>query len=77
MFSPMIMLLVGGLMISTTLSKTNIDQMLIMCLLSMAGSKPWTVLLAFMAVLCFASMRIRCVFNQIFLMSGGFGMYFQ
>ncbi|KAN0092523.1 SPX domain containing protein [Tylopilus felleus] len=61
MFSPTIMLLVGGLTISAALSKTNIDRMLITRLLSMAGSKPRTVLLAFMAVSCFASMWISNV----------------
>ncbi|KAF8442031.1 SPX domain-containing protein [Boletus edulis BED1] len=58
MFSPTIMLLVGGLTIAAALSKTNIDRMLITRLLSMAGSKPRTVILAFMAVSCFASMWI-------------------
>ncbi|KAF8547929.1 Sodium/sulfate symporter [Imleria badia] len=61
MFSPTIMLLIGGLTISAALSKTNIDRMLITRLLSMAGSKPRTVLLAFMAVSCFASMWISNV----------------
>jgi phosphate transporter len=55
------MLLIGGLTISAALSKTNIDRMLITRLLSMAGSKPRTVLLAFMAVSCFASMWISNV----------------
>ncbi|KAG9316116.1 putative sodium/sulfate symporter [Chiua virens] len=61
MFSPTIMLLIGGLTISAALSKTNIDRMLITRLLSMAGSKPRTVLLAFMGVSCFASMWISNV----------------
>ncbi|KAF8547638.1 hypothetical protein OG21DRAFT_1501470 [Imleria badia] len=58
MLLPTIMLLIGGLTISAALNKTNIDQMLITCLLKMAGSKPQTVLLAFMAMSCFASMWI-------------------
>ncbi|KAH0833368.1 hypothetical protein J3R83DRAFT_12469 [Lanmaoa asiatica] len=67
MFSPTIMLLIGGLTISAALSKTNIDRMLITRLLSMAGSKPKTVLLAFMAVSCFASMWIRCAPIFVFI----------
>jgi phosphate transporter len=59
MFSPTIMLLIGGFTISSALSKTNIDRVLITKVLSLAGSKPSTVLLAFMGVSCFASMWIR------------------
>ena len=73
MFSPTIMLLIGGLTISAALSKTNIDRMLITRLLSMAGSKPRTVLLAFMAVSCFASMWIRCALSFIYLFSRSSG----
>jgi phosphate transporter len=58
-FSPTIMLLIGGFTISSALSKTNIDRILITKVLSLAGSRPSTVLLAFMAVSCFASMWIR------------------
>ncbi|KIK96294.1 hypothetical protein PAXRUDRAFT_318928 [Paxillus rubicundulus Ve08.2h10] len=61
MFSPTIMLLIGGLTISSALSKTNIDRMLITRILSLAGSKPRTVLLSFMGVSCFASMWISNV----------------
>lgn len=61
MFSPTIMLLVGGFTISSALSKTNIDRILITRLLSLAGSDPNTVLLAFMGVSCFASMWISNV----------------
>ncbi|KAG6820158.1 hypothetical protein H0H93_004595 [Arthromyces matolae] len=59
MFSPTIMLLIGGFTISSALSKTNIDRVLITKVLSLAGTKPSTVLLAFMGVSCFASMWIR------------------
>jgi phosphate transporter len=59
MFSPTIMLLIGGFTISSALSKTNIDRVLITRVLSLAGTKPSTVLLTFMGVSCFASMWIR------------------
>lgn len=60
MFSPTIMLLIGGFTISSALSKTAIDRVLITRVLSLAGTRPSTVLLAFMGVSCFASMWIRC-----------------
>jgi phosphate transporter len=61
MFSPTIMLLIGGFTIASALSKTNIDRVLITRVLSVAGTRPSIVLLAFMAVSCFASMWIRFV----------------
>ncbi|KAJ7257685.1 SPX domain-containing protein [Mycena rebaudengoi] len=61
MFSPTIMLLIGGFTISSALSKTNIDRVLITRVLSLAGTRPSTVLLAFMGVSCFASMWISNV----------------
>ncbi|KAF8193323.1 SPX domain-containing protein [Pholiota molesta] len=61
MFSPTIMLLIGGFTISSALSKTNIDRVLITRVLSLAGTKPSTVLLTFMGVSCFASMWISNV----------------
>ncbi|KAJ7915353.1 Sodium:sulfate symporter transmembrane region-domain-containing protein [Mycena leptocephala] len=61
MFSPTIMLLIGGFTISSALSKTNIDRILITRVLSLAGTRPSTVLLAFMGVSCFASMWISNV----------------
>ncbi|KAF8071496.1 SPX domain-containing protein [Lyophyllum atratum] len=61
MFSPTIMLLIGGFTISSALSKTNIDRVLITKVLSLAGTRPSTVLLAFMGVSCFASMWISNV----------------
>lgn len=70
MFSPTIMLLIGGFTISSALSKTNIDRILITRVLSLAGSDPNTVLLAFMGVSCFASMWIRsvlCIIYHYFL----------
>ncbi|TRM57048.1 SPX domain-containing protein, partial [Schizophyllum amplum] len=61
MFSPTIMLLIGGFTISSALSKTSIDRLLITRVLSLAGTRPRTVLLAFMCVSCFASMWISNV----------------
>ncbi|KAG6828999.1 hypothetical protein H0H92_005976 [Tricholoma furcatifolium] len=61
MFSPTIMLLIGGFTISSALSKMNIDRVIITKVLSLAGTKPSTVLLAFMGVSCFASMWISNV----------------
>jgi phosphate transporter len=60
MFSPTIMLLIGGFTIAAALSKTNIDRILITRVLSLAGTRPSVVLLAVMGVACFASMWIRC-----------------
>ncbi|KAK2467241.1 hypothetical protein APHAL10511_000790 [Amanita phalloides] len=60
-FSPTIMLLIGGFTISSALSKTNIDKLIITRVLSMAGTRPPIVLLAFMGVSCFASMWISNV----------------
>lgn len=61
MFSPTIMLLIGGFTIASALSKTAIDRVLITKVLSLAGTRPSVVLLAFMAVACFASMWISNV----------------
>lgn len=66
MFNPTIMLLIGGFTISSALSKTNIDKVIITRVLSFAGTKPKTVLLAFMFVSCFASMWIRWVLSISF-----------
>ena len=61
MFSPTIMLLIGGFTIASALSKTAIDRVLITKVLSLAGTRPSTGLLAFMGVACFASMWISNV----------------
>ncbi|EMD33375.1 hypothetical protein CERSUDRAFT_117988 [Gelatoporia subvermispora B] len=61
MFSPTIMLLIGGFTIAAALSKTSIDRVLITKVLSFAGTRPSTVLVTFMAVACFASMWISNV----------------
>lgn len=55
------MLLIGGFTIASALSKTAIDRVLITKVLSFAGTRPRTVLLAFMGVACFASMWIRYI----------------
>ncbi|KAI0280667.1 SPX domain-containing protein [Russula aff. rugulosa BPL654] len=64
MFSPTIMLLIGGFTIAAAVSKTNIDRVLITRVLSLAGTRPNVVLLAVMGVACFASMWIRCGDSQ-------------
>ncbi|KAI9067720.1 Sodium/sulfate symporter [Trametes sanguinea] len=61
MFSPTIMLLIGGFTIASALSKTAIDRVIITKVLSLAGTRPSIVLLAFMGVACFASMWISNV----------------
>ncbi|SCZ87939.1 BZ3500_MvSof-1268-A1-R1_Chr2-3g05407 [Microbotryum saponariae] len=61
MFSPTIMLLLGGFTLAAALSKQNIDKVLATKVLSLAGTKPKYVLLAYMLVACFASMWISNV----------------
>ncbi|KAI0319073.1 SPX domain-containing protein [Amylostereum chailletii] len=61
MFSPTIMLLIGGFTIAAALSKTSIDRLLITRVLSLAGTRPSVVILAVMGVACFASMWISNV----------------
>ncbi|KAI5476711.1 phosphate transporter [Pseudohyphozyma bogoriensis] len=61
MFSPTIMLLLGGFTLAAALSKQNIDKVLATKVLSLAGTKPRNVLLAYMCVACFASMWISNV----------------
>jgi phosphate transporter len=61
MFSPVIMLLLGGFSLAAALSKHNIAKMFASHILSQAGSKPRWVLLANMFVSTFASMWISNV----------------
>jgi di/tricarboxylate transporter len=61
MFSPTIMLLIGGFTIAAVLSKTRLDIMVATRVLNAAGSKPSTVLLCLMLVATFASMWISNV----------------
>ena len=61
MFSPTIMLLIGGFTIASVLSKTRLDVMTTSRILNAAGSKPSVVLLVLMMVATFASMWISNV----------------
>jgi phosphate transporter len=61
MFSPTIMLLIGGFTIAAVLSKTRLDVMTATRVLNAAGSKPSAVLLCLMLVATFASMWISNV----------------
>jgi phosphate transporter len=61
MFSPTVMLLIGGFTIASALRTRAIDRLLITRVLALAGGRPRIVLLAFMAVACFASMWISNV----------------
>jgi len=61
MFTGTIVLLVGGFTLAGALSKQNIDKILASRVLAFAGTKPSTVLLAYMGVACFASMWISNV----------------
>ncbi|KAK8854806.1 hypothetical protein IAR55_003545 [Kwoniella newhampshirensis] len=61
MFSPTIMLLIGGFTIAAVLSKTRLDVMTASRILNAAGSKPSVVLLVLMFVATFASMWISNV----------------
>ncbi|GJN93376.1 hypothetical protein Rhopal_006430-T1 [Rhodotorula paludigena] len=61
MLSPTIMLLLGGFTLAAALSKQNIDKVLATKVLSLAGTKPRSVLFAYMLVACFASMWISNV----------------
>jgi phosphate transporter len=61
MWTPVIMLLLGGFTIAAALSKYNIAKMMATFVLSKAGTKPRTVLLMSMGVAMFASMWISNV----------------
>ncbi|CAG8810558.1 16024_t:CDS:2, partial [Racocetra persica] len=61
MFSPVIMLLLGGFAIAAALSKYHIAQMMATVVLSKAGTNPSFVLLSNMFVATFASMWISNV----------------
>src|SRR6267154_2509954 len=75
MFSPTIMLLIGGFTIAAAVSKTNIDRVLITRVLSLAGTRPNVVLLAVMGVACFASMWIRRVTDLPLVISVNLNIY--
>jgi phosphate transporter len=61
MWSPVIMLLLGGFTLAAALSKCRIDKRLATLVLSKAGTQPRTVLVANMFVAAFASMLISNV----------------
>jgi phosphate transporter len=61
MWTPVIMLLLGGFTIAAALSKYNIAKMMATFVLSKAGTRPRTVLLTTMFVAMFASMWISNV----------------
>lgn len=61
MWSPVIMLLLGGFTLAAALSKCTIDKRLATFILSKAGTQPKTVLVANMFVAAFASMLISNV----------------
>ncbi|KAJ2744671.1 low-affinity phosphate transporter [Coemansia sp. BCRC 34301] len=61
MFSPVIMLLLGGFALAAALSKHDIARIIASWVLSRAGTNPKTVLLAYMLVATFASMWISNV----------------
>jgi len=61
MFSPSIMLLIGGFTIAAVLSKTRLDVMTVTRILNAAGTKPSVVMLVLMFVATFASMWISNV----------------
>ncbi|KAJ2901326.1 hypothetical protein MKZ38_001938 [Zalerion maritima] len=61
MWSPVIMLLLGGFTLAAALSKCRIDKRIATFVLSKAGTSPKTVLIANMFVAAFASMLISNV----------------
>lgn len=61
MWTPVIMLLIGGFTLAAALSKCKIDKRLATLVLSKAGTKPSTVLIANMFVAAFASSLISNV----------------
>lgn len=61
MWTPVILLLLGGFTIAAALSKTKIDKRIATFVLSKAGTRPQTVLIANMMVAAFASMLVSNV----------------
>ncbi|KAI0010067.1 SPX-domain-containing protein [Xylariaceae sp. FL0662B] len=61
MWTPVIMLLLGGFTVAAALSKCNIDKRIATFVLSKAGTRPRTVLIANMFVAAFASMLVSNV----------------
>jgi di/tricarboxylate transporter len=69
MFSPVIMLLLGGFAIAGALSKYHIAKIMATFVLSKAGTKPSFVLLSNMFVATFASMWISNVAAPVLCLS--------
>lgn len=65
MWTPVIMLLLGGFTIAAALSKYDIARRMAMFVLSKAGTKPRTVLLTNMFVSMFLSMWISNVASPV------------
>ena len=61
MWTPVIMLLLGGFTIAAALSKCKIDKRIATFVLSKAGTRPSTVIVANMFVAAFASMLVSNV----------------
>lgn len=61
MWTPVIMLLLGGFTLAAALSKCRIDKRIATFVLSKAGTQPRTVLVANMFVAAFASMLVSNV----------------
>lgn len=69
MWTPVIMLLLGGFTIAAALSKYNIAKMMATFVLSKAGTKPRNVLLTNMFVSMFLSMWISNVASPVLCFS--------
>lgn len=69
MWTPVIMLLLGGFTIAAALSKYNIAKVLATFVLSKAGTRPRNVLLVNMFVSMFASMWISNVASPVLCFS--------
>lgn len=69
MLAPNMMLLLGGFTLAAALSKYSIDKILAQKVLRFAGTRPAIVLLAHMAVACFASMWISNVAAPVLMYS--------
>lgn len=69
MWTPVIMLLLGGFTLAAALSKCKIDKRIATFVLSKAGTKPSTVILANMLVAAFASMLVSNVAAPVLCIS--------
>lgn len=69
MWTPVIMLLLGGFTLAAALSKCKIDKRIATFVLSKAGTTPRTVVLANMLVAAFASMLVSNVAAPVLCIS--------